>query len=121
VHALGYVADTTKQAADELWPAHQHTFSRIGRERGWPPTTRAAFDATSGPTGAFFVGDPQTVATKMRYVDEALGGIKSISLMMSGGLLSHEKMARAIELLGKEVKPLVNKAVAATESRLVSA
>jgi probable LLM family oxidoreductase len=121
VHALGFVADTTEQAADDLWPAHQHTFTRIGRERGWPPTTRAAFEATSGPTGAYFVGDPQTVATKMRYVDEVLGGIKSISLMMSGGLLSHEKMMRAIELIGKEVKPLVNAANVSAASQPVPA
>ena len=111
VHALGYVADTTEQAADELWPSYAHTFSRIGRERGWPPTTRAAFDAQRGPTGAFFVGDPQTVATKMRYVDEALGGIKGVSLMLSGGLLSHAKMMRVIELLGKQVKPLAQPAL----------
>jgi len=107
VHALGYVADTTEQAADEVWPAYQHTFSRIGRERGWPPTTRAAFDAQRGPTGAFFIGDPQTVAAKMRYVDEVLGGIQGVSLMLSGGLLSHAKMMRSIELLGTEVAPLV--------------
>jgi probable LLM family oxidoreductase len=110
VHALGYVADSTEQAANELWPAYQHTFSRIGRERGWPPTTRAAFDAQRGPTGAFFIGDPQTVATKMLYVDEVLGGIKGVSLMLSGGMLSHAKMMRAIELLGTEVSPRVNAA-----------
>ncbi len=107
VHLLGFVADTTKQAADELWPAYSTTFSRIGKERGWGPTTRAAFDAQRGPTGAFLIGDAETVATKMRYIGEALGGVERISLMLSGGPLPHAKLMRAIELLGSEVKPMV--------------
>jgi probable LLM family oxidoreductase len=120
VHAIGFVADTTQQAADDLWPAHSDTFARIGRERGWPPTTRAAFDATSGPTGAFLIGDPATVATKMRYIDRVLGGVSRISLMMSGGPLPHAKMLRAIELLGSEVSPLVNGCRAKSSPKVIA-
>jgi probable LLM family oxidoreductase len=108
VHAIGFVADTTQQAADTLWPAYHTTFSRIGRERGWGPTTRAAFDAQCGPTGAFFVGDPETVAQKMWHVSDALGGVSRISFMMSGGPLPHAHLLRSIELMGTEVRPLVN-------------
>jgi hypothetical protein len=46
----------------------------------------------------------------MRYVDDVLGGIKGVSLMLSGGTLSHAKMMRAIELLGSKVSPRVNAA-----------
>ncbi len=56
VHSVGYVAETDQKAADELWPAYAHTFGRIGRERGWAPMSRAAFDAQRGPKGAFVVG-----------------------------------------------------------------
>jgi len=107
VHAIGFVADTTEVAANDLWPAYSTTFARIGRERGWPPTTRAAFDAQRGETGAFFIGDPETVARKIDYVDEALGGVERISFMMSGGPLPHAKLLHAIELLGTRVKPLL--------------
>ena len=107
VHAIGYVADTDQQAADELWPAYSQTFSRIGKERGWGPMTRAAFDAQRGPTGAFVVGSPDTVAKKMQHISDALGGVSQVSLMMSGGPLSHDKMLRAISLLGDEVRPRV--------------
>ncbi len=107
VHAIGYVAETDQQAADELWPAYSHTFNRIGKERGWGPITRAGFDAQRGPTGAFVVGSPQTAAAKMRHISESLGGVSQVSLMMSGGPLSHDKMLRAIELLGTAVKPRV--------------
>ncbi len=110
VHAIGFVAETAQQAADTLWPAYSTTFARIGRERGWGPTTRAAFDAQRGETGAFFVGDPRTVARKMGYVSDALGGVSRISFMMSGGPLPHADMLRCIELMGTQVRPLVNQA-----------
>jgi probable LLM family oxidoreductase len=107
VHAIGYVAETDQRAADELWPAYSHTFGRIGKERGWEPMTRAAFDAQRGPAGAFVVGSPQTAAAKMQHISDSLGGVSKISLMMSGGPLPHDKMLRAIELLGTEVRPRV--------------
>ncbi len=103
VHAIGFVAETTQEAAETLWPAYATTFARIGKERGWPPPTRAAFDAQCGELGAFFVGDADTVAAKMRRVSEALGGVSRVTLMMSGGPLPHTAMLRAINLLGTRV------------------
>jgi probable LLM family oxidoreductase len=103
VHAIGFLADTTQEAADILWPAYSTTFARIGRERGWPPTTRAAFDAQRGESGAFFVGDPDAVVQKIWAVSDALGGVSRVSLMMSGGPLPHPDMLHAIELLGESV------------------
>jgi alkanesulfonate monooxygenase SsuD/methylene tetrahydromethanopterin reductase-like flavin-dependent oxidoreductase (luciferase family) len=105
VHSVGYVADTDQKAGDELWPAYAHTFGRIGRERGWAPMSRAAFEAQRGPTGAFVVGSPETVAAKLRHIDEALGGVSGVSLMMSGGPIAHARMLHSIELLGTAVKP----------------
>ena len=46
--------------------------------------------------GAFFVGDPDTVATKMRRVSYALGGVSRITLMMRGDPLVHAEMLGAI-------------------------
>jgi probable LLM family oxidoreductase len=115
VHSIGYVAETDEKAADELWPAYSHTFSRIGKERGWGAMTRAAFDAQLGPTGAFVVGSPETAAKKMRHIDEVLGGVSRVSLMMSGGPLPHDKMLHSIELLGTEVRPRVQAETPARE------
>src|SRR5467141_3959235 len=75
LHMVGFLADTTEQAADEFYPGYAHTFTEIGKERGWPPTTRAQFDAVRGPTGALIIGDAKTVADKIRYVNEVLGGL----------------------------------------------
>jgi probable LLM family oxidoreductase len=107
LHMVGYVAETTETAADTLWPAYATTFGRIGRERGWGPTSRSAFDAQRGPTGAFLVGDPQMVAEKIARIDKSLGGISRISFMMSGGPLTHADQMRSIRLLGTEVLPQV--------------
>src|SRR6476469_6960082 len=41
VHSLGYVADSSTTAEDEFFPGYARSFTEIGRERGWPPTTRA--------------------------------------------------------------------------------
>ncbi len=113
VHAIGYVAETDARAADELWPAYAQTFGRIGRERGWAPMSRASFEAQLGPSGAFVVGSPETAAAKLRHIDEVLGGVSRVSLMMSGGPLPHAGMLRSIDLLGTAVKPaLVEEAVA---------
>jgi probable LLM family oxidoreductase len=105
LHMLGYVAARNEEAADDFFPGYAQAFTEIGRERGWPPVTRRQFDALLGPTGALLVGDPQTVAAKVRAVDQALGGVDRVSFQMSVAALPHAKVMRAIELLGTQVKP----------------
>ena len=109
IHSLGYVADDFATAANDFFPGYADSFTQIGKERGWPPTTRAHFNAQLGPTGALLVGDPETVAEKILQVNEALGGISRLTFQMSVAALPHAKMLRAIELLGTEVAPMVRK------------
>jgi probable LLM family oxidoreductase len=110
IHSHGFLADTEKQAASDLYPSWAQTFTRIGKERGWPPATRAQFDAACGPTGAMLLGDPEAVAEKLLYENEALGGINRVAIMLTAGTLPHNKVMRAIELLGTKVAPLVRNA-----------
>lgn len=107
LHMLGYVANTTAEAADHFFPGYAQTFTQIGKERGWPPTTRAQFDALRGPTGALIVGEPNEVADKIFYINEALGGIARLNFQMSVATLSHDRLLSAIELLGTKVAPLI--------------
>src|SRR6202167_4462031 len=107
LHSIGFLADTTDKAADTFFPGYAHTFTEIGKERGWPATTRAQFDAQRGPTGALLIGDARTVAKKILYVNEALGGISRITFQMGVSTLPHEKMLHAIEILGTQVAPIV--------------
>ncbi|MGC2765508.1 MAG: LLM class flavin-dependent oxidoreductase [Candidatus Acidiferrum sp.] len=118
IHALGYVADTDQQAAEEFFPGYARSFTEIGKERGWPPITRRQFEALLEPEGALLVGDPQTVADKILSVSEALGGIERLSFQMSIASLPHAKRMHAIELLGAQVAPAVREhtpAVSAAE------
>ena len=107
LNSLGYVAETTEQAADEFFPGYAKSFTEIGKERGWPPVTRRHFDIQRGPLGALLVGSPEEVAEKILRHSEALGGVAQVSLQMDPGHLSHEQLMRAIELLGERVAPLI--------------
>jgi probable LLM family oxidoreductase len=107
IHALGYVADTDQQAADEFFPGYAQAFTEIGKERGLPPVTRNQFEALRRPKGALLISNPEGVAEKVLHVSEALGGISRLTFQMSIASLPHEKRMHAIELLGKRVAPLV--------------
>lgn len=107
LHSLGYVASSTDEAIDDYYPGYAETFTRIGRERGWPPVTRAHFDALLKPKGALLVGNPDEVAEKIRQHSEALGGISRVTFQMDNANLSHEKLLQAIELIGTRVAPLL--------------
>lgn len=106
VHSPGHIAETDQKAMDELWPHYAAMHSRIGRDRGWPPLTRAEFDATAGPRGALMVGSPETVANKITTVAKALG-LSRFDLKFSHGTLPHASMLKGIELYANEVAPRV--------------
>ena len=100
VHSLGYVAESTKQAADDFFPGYSRTMTEIGKERGWPKMTRDHFEAQMGPQGALIIGDPDEVIQKIVRHSKALGGISRITFMMNPASLPHEKLMRATELIG---------------------
>jgi probable LLM family oxidoreductase len=110
IHALGYVAETDAQAADDFFPGYAASFSKIGAERGWGPVTRRHFDALLGPTGALVVGGPETVLRKLAHYDESLDGISRLSFQMSVAGLPHDGLMKAIALLGSKIAPLVRAA-----------
>lgn len=107
LHSLGYVASTTREAVDDYYPGYAQTFTKIGRERGWPPVTRPQFDAQVGEQGALLVGSPEEVAQKILGHSEALGGIDRVSFQMDNAGLSHAQLIRAIELIGTRIAPLL--------------
>jgi probable LLM family oxidoreductase len=113
LHMIGFLADNTAQAADDFFPGYAHTFTEIGKERGWPATTRAKFDALRGPEGALLIGDSEMVAGKILYFNETLGGISRLTFQMGVSTLPHEKMRRAIEILGTKLAPIVRKELGA--------
>lgn len=109
VHAHGYIADTTDQAAAEYYPSYAIAMSQLGRERGWGPMSRTQFDSMRSPVGSLVVGDVDTVAAKIIRFREILG-IQRFMLHISVGTLPHDQVLRSIELLGTKVAPLVRDA-----------
>ena len=109
VHSLGYVAETREQAINDFFPGYAESFTRIGKERGWPPVTRTHFESQIGPTGALVVGNVEEVAEKVMRHSEALGGLSRFSFQLDVAGLTHEQLMNAIDLLGTKVSPLVNK------------
>ena len=105
IHSLGYVAETTQQAANDFFPGYARAFTDVGKERGWRPVTRADFDAQRGSQGALIIGDPDEVVKKIIRHSKALGGISRITFQMNAASLPHVKLMRAIELIGTQVAP----------------
>jgi len=108
LHSLGYVANSSAEAIEDYFPGYAETFTRIGKERGWPPVTRSHFDAQTGPRGALVIGSPEEVAEKILRHSDALGGISRFTFQMDNAGLSHQQLLHAIELIGKRVSPIVN-------------
>ncbi len=112
VHSHGHVAESDKAARDELWPAWRDMRDRIGRERGWPPTSRAEFDREA-EVGSLYVGAPDTVARRIAATVQAMG-LSRFDIKYSAGVLSHEALLRSIRLFGEEVAARVRGVVSAT-------
>src|SRR5215203_4911673 len=117
IHSLGYVAETTQEAADDFFPGYARAFTDVGKERGWPAVTRAGFDAQRGSQGALIIGDPNEVVKKIVRHSKALGGISRITFQMNAASLSQVKMMRAIELLGTQVAPALREEFGGNDGR----
>jgi probable LLM family oxidoreductase len=107
VHAHGYVSDSNDQAAEEYYGSYSAAMTRLGRERGWGPMTRQQFEMMRSPEGSLVLGDPETVAAKILRWRDVLG-VTRFELHPSVGTLPHDRVLRAIELLGTKVAAIVN-------------
>ncbi|MFT7069611.1 MAG: alkanesulfonate monooxygenase SsuD [Spirosomataceae bacterium] len=108
LHSLGFVGEGHNETLDKFFPGYQKMFNEIGKQRGWAPVTREAFDSQTDELGALVVGDSEHVARKILQHSEALGGIDRFTFQMDSPLLTHKDLMKSIELIGKEVIPRVN-------------
>jgi probable LLM family oxidoreductase len=109
-HSHGFVAETDELARDKFYPSYEQAMNKLGKERGWAPLTRAQYDNMCSLEGALYVGSPQTVAEKIIFLRKNLG-ITRFMLHCPVGSMPHEDVMRSIELLGKEVAPIVREEV----------
>jgi probable LLM family oxidoreductase len=113
IHSPGHIADTDDEAIEEQWPHYEQMFGRIGRERGWPPTTKGHYlQEVRG--GSLYVGSPETVARKIAYAIESVGA-QRFDLKFANGPMPHSKLMRSIELYATQVVPMVRELLAARQ------
>jgi probable LLM family oxidoreductase len=113
INSHGFLADDARDAADQAYPPFAQTMTRIGRERGWPPTNRARFEGERELEGALFVGTPQQVIDKILYQYELFRHQRFL-IQLTVGPMPHAAVLRAIELLGTEVAPVVRRETSGT-------
>jgi probable LLM family oxidoreductase len=102
----GFVARTTQAAVGIYYPADAEVMNRIGRERGFGPTSRPEFDRKILPGGPYIVGSPDQVVEKILLQHEIFGHQRTL-FQLAIGSVGHADLMRAIELLGTEVAPAV--------------
>ncbi len=110
LHSPGYVAATPAQAVEDYYPGYAELWTKLGRERGWPPVTRTQFNNLLGPKGVLVVGGPEQVAEKLLRHSAALGGVDRFTFQMDNAGLSHKQLLQSIELIGTQVMPLIKNA-----------
>jgi len=120
LHSPGYVGQTDESATAEYYPGYVETWTKVGRERGWPPVTKAQFDAGISPKGVLVVGGPETVAEKLKRHSEALGGIDLFTFQMDIAGLTHQQLLSSINIIGSKVIPLVNHDAGKTNPQPIS-
>ena len=106
INSHGFIADTSDEAADIAFGPTKLQMDRIGRERGWPPLTREAFDASRAIDGAMFVGTPDEVVEKILWQHEIFHHERFL-IQLTIGSIPHEQVLHAIELLGTQVAPRI--------------
>jgi probable LLM family oxidoreductase len=114
IHSPGHIAETDEQAIEEQWPHYETAFGRIGRERGWGPTTKMHYISEVNG-GSLYVGSPETVARKIAYAISSLGASR-FDLKYANGPMPHSKTMKSIELYATKVVPMVNELL--TEARV---
>ena len=105
IHSPGHISDTDEQAIEEQWPHYYSMFGRIGRERGWGPTTKEHY-LNEVHHGSLYVGSPETVAQKIAYALKSVGATR-FDFKYANGPMAHSKLMKSIELYGTKVVPRV--------------
>ncbi len=116
INSHGFIADDDAAAADLAFPPFAETMTRIGRERGWPPTSRRQFDAETTLRGALFVGGPDRIVEKILF-QHRLFHHQRFLVQLTVGPMPHDDVLHAIELLGTRVAPIVRRETAGAGGR----
>jgi alkanesulfonate monooxygenase SsuD/methylene tetrahydromethanopterin reductase-like flavin-dependent oxidoreductase (luciferase family) len=101
----------SQAALDDFYPYYARYMSHNlpNRSRG-PQISRSDYEMLAGPRGALFVGSPQQIVDKILYEFELFGHQRFMAQIDIGGL-PFAKVAAGIELLARDVLPVVRGAI----------
>ena len=116
IHSPGHISDTDEQAIEEQWPHYYAMFGRIGRERGWGPTTKEHY-LNEVRHGSLYVGSVETVARKIAYAIDSVGADR-FDFKYANGPMPHSKLMKSIELYATKVVPRVREILSEKRSVL---
>jgi probable LLM family oxidoreductase len=111
VHSHGFITEDVRQLETDLYDSMASVMNQIGKERGWPPYTKASLKASLQPNGALYAGSPEIVAKKIILFSQAMG-IDRFTLHVPVGYMEHHLVLKTIQLFGEKVKPIIDKAYA---------
>jgi len=111
LHSPGYVAETNEKAIADYYPGYAELWTKLGKERGWPPVTQSQFNSLIAPKGVLVVGGPEAVAEKLLRHSKSLGGVDRFTFQMDNAGLSHQQLLQSIELIGTKVIPLIKQSL----------
>jgi probable LLM family oxidoreductase len=120
INTHAFVAETEEQANAAFAPTYLEVMNRIGRERGWPPSGRANYDALRSPGGPLNVGSPEQVAEKIVAIHELFEPERYLA-HISLGAVEHRDVMRAIELFGTQVAQFVTEGISRSRTLPITA
>ncbi len=110
VNSHGFIADTSQEAVDEFYPHATVMMNKIGKERGWGPSSREQLEKQRLLQGSDFVGSPNEIIEKILF-QQGLFNHQRFLIYMGNNAIEHKKMMHAIELFGTKVAPEVRKEI----------
>src|SRR6185503_6301845 len=84
INTHAFVGATSAQADAAFAAPYLAMMNRIGRERGWPPSGQAEYEALRSPRGAVAAGSPAQVAEKILFEHELFGHQRYVGQMSVG-------------------------------------
>ena len=111
VNSHGFIAENSLDAVEEYYPYATVMMNKIGKERGWGPSSREQLETQRLLRGSDFVGSPDEIIEKILFQHELFKHHRFL-IYMGNNAIDHKKMLRAVELFGTKVAPVVRKEIA---------
>jgi probable LLM family oxidoreductase len=111
LNSHGFIAEDAREAMDAYYPGALVMRNKIGRERGWPATTREQLEQQRVLHGSDFVGTPDEIIEKILFQHELFNHQRFL-MYIGNSAIEHKKIMHAIEIFGTEVAPVVRKEIA---------